>query len=716
MFINSDLYRDKFQIVLSSENTPYMAWQAKLFFFSCLSQLNHSPIIVVHNSHPNLHADFRDIIASGGNVCCAANYRINRDQHEYPPRNIPGTLLHAAEMVRGGDVCFVLCDADMIFVGQPDFPRSLAGNFYGYMNYEDRRIKQITSAYALRDAAFEAQRDKNNLRCGPPYVIPAKVARDLAIAWLAVLDEFAPFEWIDVMYAFGLAIIKLKYSISEPFNIVETDLYNHLSSHIVIHYYRGDDFWDKRRFMIDESILELWSEPIGAPKGTALGEIESQIQAAERFYRGLYLPQGGVEQTDDEFGRCNIYKAASGGWGGAQGLRGGHLRSWLARPLEDDILIACARLHFDELDRDRVISACQRGRVDWELVYDAAVAHKIAPLVYRNLQSCESVNDFLRGKIANQFQDVSRWNTLKNAIASEGIAEMVAFFDNRSHNVLLLKHAAFSLRLRNLYDLTMSDDIDVVVRPKGELPDRLDKRYLCKIRPWMFADRLQKMSRWLTYDDLDHTSAVIREFGALDNPWRRLIGLELDNRIHHDVVWGGVMTIDFRTVWQDANWYQVEGRSVYVPDDPDLIIMNSVNIHRKPFLRLRNIVEIHELVRLGKDLNWDVLTRKARAYQCNRFLYSALHATKVALGSELPESVLRDLRPGVLRGRVIAFVNRRVSPSAICCTRNPSGRPRSPRRGLGDVARRFLAFDAAQLICFLWFRIILHKLLGVIKW
>jgi Uncharacterised nucleotidyltransferase len=390
----------------------------------------------------------------------------------------------------------------------------------------------------------------------------------------------------------------------------------------------------------------------------------------------------------------------------------------MAQTLEDEILIACARLHLDEVHVDKIASACARGDVTWELVYSAAVAHKIAPLVYQNLRNCGVANDFLGGKVADQYQNVLRYNTLKNAIATDGIAEMAAFFDSRSHNVMLLKHAAFSLRLRNLYDLTMSDDIDAVFRPKEEPADGLDERYLVtNFRPWAVAEKYRKVLRCFIRDTCDPSDVVGNAFRAMDHPWRRVCGLELDNRFHHDVVWGGVLArIDFRSVWRDANCDQVEGRPVYVPDDPDLIVMNAVNIHRKPYLRLRNVVEIHELVRIAKDLNWDVLTRKAGAYRCNGLVYSALHATKAVLGTELPESVLRALRPGVLRSRAISFINQHESPCAIWRTPNPSGRLRNPRRGLGDVARRFLALDAGQVIRFLWFRIFLRMVLGVIKW
>lgn len=382
---------------------------------------------------------------------------------------------------------------------------------------------------------------------------------------------------------------------------------------------------------------------------------------------------------------------------------------------EDEILIACSRLHLEDVHRNRVSLACGRGEVDWELVCSAAVAHKVAPLVYKNLQSCGPVNDVVPRKIVDQFQNITRWNALKNAIATKQIAEMATYFDSRSYDLLLLKHVALSVRLPHMYDVITSDDIDVAVRPNGEFPDRFDERYLWRIRQWMVADRFRKVSRCFIHDNRDPTDVVLNEFRALGGP-SRCVGVELENRIHHDVVWAGVIPIDFREIWRDANRAQVDGRPVYVPDLHDLIIMSAVNVHRKPYPRLRNIAEIHELVRFGRDLDWDVLVRKAQAYQCNILVYSALHATRAVLECDLPESVLTALRPGAVRRRAIALINRRVSPSAIRRPRKPGGRPQGARRGLRDLARRFVALNGRQLIRFVWFRIILHRITGVVKW
>ena len=93
----------RYRIVVSAENTPYMAWQAKLFHFSCVSHLNHSPIFIVHECGSKWRRDFQELADAGAIVSRAPSYRITSNGDDYPPRNAAGTLLHAAELCSAKD-------------------------------------------------------------------------------------------------------------------------------------------------------------------------------------------------------------------------------------------------------------------------------------------------------------------------------------------------------------------------------------------------------------------------------------------------------------------------------------------------------------------------------------------------------------------------------------------------------------------------------------
>jgi len=365
---------------------------------------------------------------------------------------------------------------------------------------------------------------------------------------------------------------------------------------------------------------------------------------------------------------------------------------------EDVILIACCTLEPNAEQRERLIRACQSGPVDWNLVYRAAVEHKVAPLVYQNLRHFEPLLGSLPQSVASDFMVVSRRNSIRNLVAADGIARIAVYFRNHAHDVLFLKHTAHYFRRRALYDVTMSVDMDLVIRPSVEAEDIAGAPYL-----------------WSEYGTSDATWRIIDEMAATNDPRLRLLHLEIDNRLHHDVVWNGVIPVDFRRIWNDSDVHQINGQSVFVPEIHDLIVITAVNIFRKPFLRLRNIVEIHELIRLQSQFDWETLSEKARSSQCGSLVYSALVATRAILGSGFSDNDLKLLRPPAIRTWAIALINRQFAPCDTCRPTSWIERVLGSRRAMTDLARRLLAMDLAQIARFFWFRIFLRRIARVIK-
>lgn len=273
------------RIFVSAENNAYCGWQTKLFYFSCVTRLNHQPTIIVHNSGQRWHQDFYDLARAGARVRSAPSYAQSVNDY-YHPRNTAGTLIHATEMCRQ-DELIVLCDPDMIFVSDPDFPESLSGNFYSYMDYDGPEVVAATRNFKVSPVKLEKQ--KKELRCGVPYVIPAVHAQRLAELWLQAVDAFPPRRWIDIMHAFGLAVVRLGLRVTLT-DLVDTD--ERPKARVrrnMIHYCYGDETWEKRAFAEEEKAGEVWFPGIDARKGTILGEILSQIVEARKFYQSVYF-------------------------------------------------------------------------------------------------------------------------------------------------------------------------------------------------------------------------------------------------------------------------------------------------------------------------------------------------------------------------------------------------------------------------------------------
>jgi hypothetical protein len=287
----------KHLIVVSAENNPYMAWQCKLFHFSCLSRLKELPVIVVHETGAaDLHLDFLDIIRAGGRVLRAGSYKLSSQGDIYRPRNTPGTLLRAAEEFCRLYEFIVLCDPDMIFARPFKLPETLTGDFCSYVKFDRDFVEVALSALNIPRALVDEQ--KENLRCGVPYAIPTGIAKQLAEAWLEAIDVFSPRRWEDVMYAFGLAAVRLGLKV-ELTRVAQSNYWPHaLLQADVVHYCYGDATWSKRHYFREEHAPKVWLPAAEAPAGTVLGEMLGQIREAEKFYSGLPISECGLRNAD----------------------------------------------------------------------------------------------------------------------------------------------------------------------------------------------------------------------------------------------------------------------------------------------------------------------------------------------------------------------------------------------------------------------------------
>jgi hypothetical protein len=273
------------RIVVSAENNAYTGWQCKLFYYSCVTRLNHHPIFVVHDTGEQWHSDFCDLVKAGAVVRTAPNYRAAR-AHNYYPRNTAGTLVHAVELCDSRDEFIVLFDSDMIFLRRPRFPESLAAASYTNMNYDRDEVRIAGERLSVAPDLLAAR--ANKLCCGVPYVIPAADAHVLADWWLAAIDAFPRLTQGDMMHAFGLAVIKLGLEVILTHTVDLNYWPYERPKADVIHYGYGDDTWDKRDYFTSSQAPNVWRPAVDAPGDTVLGEILAQIREAAAFYNDPY--------------------------------------------------------------------------------------------------------------------------------------------------------------------------------------------------------------------------------------------------------------------------------------------------------------------------------------------------------------------------------------------------------------------------------------------
>jgi hypothetical protein len=272
------------RIVVSLENTPFFGWQAKLFYYSCVTRLGLQPLFIVHDTGRPWEPEFYELVAAGAKVKMVPSYVID----DRLPRNTAGTLLHASEMCADDDF-IVLCDPDLLFVRNVTFSSFAAGNYYSYLQYRQPSVEAAVKSLGLQR---EIRRRKDpQLCCGVPYVIPTRDARRLAETWLEALDAFPQRGftemWTDIMYAFGLALLKLRMKLRLTHMVATNFLPYAKLQHDIVHYSNGDKVWDKRHFLHRPDVHRVWHPPFEAKKDTVVHEVFHQIKQARAFYRNI---------------------------------------------------------------------------------------------------------------------------------------------------------------------------------------------------------------------------------------------------------------------------------------------------------------------------------------------------------------------------------------------------------------------------------------------
>lgn len=271
-----------FEIVVSSENTPYLAWQTQLFCYSALSRLQKYPTVIVHGTADPLRHEFRALSTCGFRVERAPSFSAH-PRAFYPARNEVGSLWFLANTLPWDSPYLLFCEPDMLFTSSPTYHGELAAEHYSYLDYSQPRIMSVARKF---NVGHEIHRANKTKKVGVPYLLPGRCLGRVANRWLEVLDTFDDVTWIDIMYAFGICLMV------ERLEVAQTELVqdNHLPlaplSASIIHYCYGDFIWDKRRFMGSQSPLDASSRcrVFGGP-GTVLRELVTQINEAKTFFQ-----------------------------------------------------------------------------------------------------------------------------------------------------------------------------------------------------------------------------------------------------------------------------------------------------------------------------------------------------------------------------------------------------------------------------------------------
>jgi hypothetical protein len=287
-----------YDIVVSSDNNDYLAWQCMLFHHSCTSHLGQAPIIVVHGDNGPLAQGYRLLLQKGGIVQRLPSMA-SIGSIGYAPRNMWATLKGVETSAEN----IVFCDPDFIFLRPIDFAsivaqldgKAISLDQVGYMTVGNHN-RLILETVCKRAWISFKNLDDLTVSGGSPLIVPTKLRRRLAREWANLTEDYltTSFQhygavnsevWIAAMWGLVLAAFR----IDAPIMLTSMCTANQAGAILdlnncgIVHYCYGDEVFDKRRFSNTEASLKtVWK--MQAPEGTVNGVLAKALREAAEFY------------------------------------------------------------------------------------------------------------------------------------------------------------------------------------------------------------------------------------------------------------------------------------------------------------------------------------------------------------------------------------------------------------------------------------------------
>lgn len=266
--------------------------------------------------------------------------------------------------------------------------------------------------------------------------------------------------------------------------------------------------------------------------------------------------------------------------------------------------------------------------LDWELVFDTARRHGVAPLVGHNLQQHAAGAGLpVPESIARRFLMAKSRHSLVQRRRITALTAGLDVFQAHGIDVMPVKGAALDLLVYDHPWYTRSDDLDIVLRAEDDASLPQPVRDLL---PDLVAARV-----------------------------------EYDFYTHHDITMNGTLPVSFDAIWRDSVEGVWENRPIRLMTWEDMLLSLCINSCRKRFFRLKAVCDCAETVkRAGDRLDWDLFIVKTEVYGCGGIVYAALSAADQTVGASLPQGLLDALPVAAVRRRALDQLLNRASLAA----------------------------------------------------
>lgn len=291
---------------------------------------------------------------------------------------------------------------------------------------------------------------------------------------------------------------------------------------------------------------------------------------------------------------------------------------------EEEFLLRCARSHREEEGADAASDLIQQS-LDWDLLLQLALRHRLMPALYRELGrvSAEDVPAGFRERLRDYFY----LNAARNHLFTEELCRVLQLFESGGIRAVPFKGAALAAALYGDVSQRQFNDLDIMVRREDvlkacallrgqgyraeqELSD-VDARALLKIE----CERMFIRKEGRIYLDL-HWGLVPRYFPIrpeIENIWQRLTKISLGNC--------------------EALSFSVE----------DQLLILSINAGKEFWPHAGDLCDIARLIKISPPPDWEKLLSEAKRAGAGRMLSVSLWLAQELLGAMVPPKILQGI-------------------------------------------------------------------------
>ncbi len=292
---------------------------------------------------------------------------------------------------------------------------------------------------------------------------------------------------------------------------------------------------------------------------------------------------------------------------------------------EEELILCCARTRLEGATRGRFLEL-SRGKLDWERVAEIARLHRLRPLLFKHFKA-EGKFDLLPKEVEEEIQRHAGFTIGRNLAQTQELLRILKWLREAGVEAIPFKGPVMAMRTYENLGLREFFDLDFLLRRE----DLLKARRILLERG--YESPLKDEAAWEDY------------IGAQ-------LGCDLasaDGKTRVELHWSFIQKwltfeVDLEGVWRRAVEWKVAGYATRIIGRDDLLLYLCAHGAKHHWDRLFWIIDIAEMARVERDLDWGGMMERARADGNWRVLALGLFLAKDLLDAPLPGYVWDSVR------------------------------------------------------------------------